>query len=88
MLTVIRRLLSRRLSVAAVTELALILAIPHLLIGIGWAVIHPDYVTQRGKQLSTVFSYGVDTEVVAFGEAAVWWPVLLLLPSDLCTRAS
>jgi hypothetical protein len=87
-LTAIRRVLSRRLSVAAVTEIALVLAIPHLLIGIGWAITHPDYEAQRGKQLSRIFNQGVDGQLVALGETAVWWPVLILLPSDLCTPES
>jgi hypothetical protein len=85
--TTIRRALSRRFSVGAMIEIALILAIPHVLIGIGWGVFHPDYQTQRAKQLYDILPPGVNSELVTFGETALWWPVLVMLPSDLCTRA-
>jgi hypothetical protein len=88
MVKAVRRMLSHRISVGAMVEVALLLAIPHLVIGIGWAVVHPDYLAQRDKQLSTVLPPGVDGELVAFGETALWWPVLALLPSDLCTRSN
>ena len=85
MVTAVRRMLTYRISVGAMVEIALLLAIPHLMIGIAWAVTHPDYLTQRDKQLTTVLPPGVDGELVAFGETALWWPVLVLLPADLCT---
>jgi hypothetical protein len=88
MLTALRRVLSHKLSVATIIEIALWLAIPHAVIGMGWAYTHSDYVAQRAKQLSNVLPAGIDTKLVAIGETTVWWPILALLPPDLCTAAA
>ncbi|MET0702132.1 MAG: hypothetical protein ABWY93_20955 [Mycobacterium sp.] len=69
---------------ATVIEIAVWLSIPHAVIGIGWAVTHPDYQSERAKQLSSWLPAGVDGKLVTFGETIVWWPILVLLPPDLC----
>ena len=86
-LTVAKRALAYKISVATMIEIALWLAIPHAVIGIGWAVLHPDYLAQRATGLSNVLPGGVDAELVAFGETILWWPVLVMLPPDLCTKS-
>lgn len=75
----IRRGLARPVSVQALIELALWLAVPYLLIGFVWAVLHPDKVQALQTQWSTIVPAGAD--LVAFGEAAVLWPAVLLLPT-------
>lgn len=69
-------------------EIALWLAIPHVVIGLGWAFTHPDHLAERTTQLSTVLPAGIDSKMVAIGETTLWWPVLALLPPDLCTESS
>ena len=44
MLTMLRRKLSYRVSVEALIELALWLAVPYITIGVIWAFLHPDQV--------------------------------------------
>lgn len=88
MLTTTRHILSHKISVATMIEIALWLSIPHAIIGIGWAVTHPDYQSERAKQLSDWLPAGVDGKLVTFGETIVWWPVLALLPPDLCAESN
>ena len=88
MLAMARRTLTHKVSVVTMIEIALWLAIPHAIIGIGWGLFHPDHLVQRAKQLSTVLPGGVDAKLVAFGETSLWWPVLMLLPPDLCTESN
>lgn len=78
----IRRGLARPVSVQALIELALWLALPYLLIGVFWAVIHPDRVQELQAEWAKVSSLGSD--IAAFGEAAALWPAILLLPTT-CT---
>ncbi|ORV52567.1 hypothetical protein AWC05_24100 [Mycobacterium florentinum] len=78
----IRRGLSRPVSVQAVIELALWLALPYLLIGFCWAIVHPDRVRDLQVEWSKVTPIGAD--LAGFGEAAALWPAVLLLPAT-CT---
>jgi hypothetical protein len=66
-------------SVQALIELALWLAVPYLIIGFFWTVIHPDKVQALQSQWTRVGPAFAD--VVAFGEATVLWPAVLLLPT-------
>ena len=81
LITRLRRVLDYKVSIAALIELAMWLAIPHLLIGLTWAFFHAEAVQQLEDQLSRILPAGA--EVVAYLAAAVLWPVLLLLP-PLC----
>ena len=67
------------MSVQALIELALWLALPYLAFGFFWEATHPDKVGERQSLWNAVLPTGAD--VVAFGEAVVLWPVVLLLPS-------
>jgi hypothetical protein len=79
--TLLRRILSRKVSVEAMIEVAMWLAIPYLIIGIGWAFVNPDYIKQVDSQLQTRLPAG--SNIVAFGSATALWPFLLLAP-DVC----
>ncbi len=77
----VRRVLARPVSVQALIELALWLAVPYLLIGFFWAFIHPDRVHELQAEWEKVIS---GSDAAAFGEAAALWPAILLLPTT-CT---
>jgi hypothetical protein len=78
----IRRGLARPVSVGALIEIGMWLALPYLLIGFVWATIHPDLVRDLETGWSRVSPVGAD--LAAFGEAAALWPAILLLPTT-CT---
>lgn len=61
------------------------IAVPYLMVGFFWAVIHPDTVQALQTQWANVVPAGAD--VAATGEAAALWPAILLLPST-CTGAA
>lgn len=81
MMTRLRRVLSYELTIEAVIEIALWLAIPYLLIGLVWGFFHVEAVQQLEVQLDRVLPAGA--EVGSYVLAALLWPVLLLLP-PLC----
>jgi hypothetical protein len=80
-MTRLRRVLSYQVSIESLIEVAMWLAIPHLIIGLIWAFLHGDAVLQLQDQLDRVLPAGA--EVGAYVIAALLWPVLLLLP-PLC----
>jgi hypothetical protein len=75
----IRRVLQRPVSVQALLEFGIWLALPYLIFGFLWAVLHGDKVHALQEAWNNVVPAGAD--VAAFGEAAALWPVMLLLPS-------
>lgn len=81
MRTTLRRLLSRKASVAAMLEFALWVGLAHVLIGMTWTFLHYDTVTRMETELQTAFPAGAD--VVAFGVTTLLWPILLIAGS-LC----
>ena len=78
MLTALRRALSYRISVEALIELALWLAVPYLLIGVMWAFLHPGQVEQFQEPLEMRLPAGAD--LIAFGETVALWPFLVIAP--------
>jgi len=78
MLTALRRALSYRISVEALIELALWLAVPHLMIGVIWAFLHPEQVEHFQKPLELLVPAGAD--LIAFGETVTLWPFLVIAP--------
>jgi hypothetical protein len=68
----VRRVLSYQVSVAALIEVALWLAIPYLAIGFVWAFLHAGQVEQIETRLSKVLPAGAD--VTALGVTAALWP--------------
>lgn len=80
-MTLLRGLLSRRVSVAAMIETAMWLAIPYLVVGLIWAFFDAEQVQLIETSLRTRFPAGSD--IAAFVLTAVLWPVLLL-GTDVC----
>lgn len=74
-MTTLRRLLGYRVSIEAMIEVLLWLALPYLFIGLVWTFFHPDQVQAFEDQLSAL---PVGADLVAFGLTTVLWPVLLL----------
>jgi hypothetical protein len=78
----IRRALQHPVSVQALIEFALWLALPYLAVGFFWAVVHSPNVAELQAEWNHVVPAGAD--VAGFGEAAALWPAVLLLPTT-CT---
>jgi hypothetical protein len=81
LMTRVRRVLNYKVSIEALIEVAMWLAVPHLIIGLIWTFFHPDAVLQLEVQLARILPAGA--EVGAYVIGALLWPVLLLLP-PLC----
>ena len=81
MRTAIRGILSRQVSVAAMIEVGLWLAIPYIVIGLLWSFVHAEQVQQIETYLQTRIPAG--SELAAFGQVTLMWPVLLVAP-DVC----
>jgi hypothetical protein len=75
------RVLAYRVSVGALIEIALWLAIPYLCIGFGWALLHTEQVQQIQTRLEQVLPSGAD--VAAFGLTAALWPASIQI-ADAC----
>ncbi|WP_425488971.1 hypothetical protein [Mycobacterium vicinigordonae] len=71
----LRRILSYQVSLSALIEVALWLALPYLVIGLGWAAWHPTQVEQIESRLARVTPAGAD--IGAFGLVTVLWPASL-----------
>lgn len=88
MLTTLRRVLSHRVSVAGLTEIALWLGGAYLTIGLVWSFFHPDGVQRMETQLEQQLHLpaGTNYQLAALGEASVLWPVMTVLPAGGCTH--
>ena len=75
----LRRLLSRKVSIEAMLEFGMWLAIPYLLIGIGWSFMNADYVGQLESALLIRLPAGAN--LVALGLTTALWPLLLIAPT-------
>ena len=78
MLTVLRRALSYRISIEALIELALWLAIPYVVIGVIWAFLHPGQVQRCQAPFEMLVPAGAD--LIGFGLTAGLWPFLVAAP--------
>lgn len=67
-----QRVLRYEVSIGALVELALWLAIPYLFTGFVWAVLHADQTHRIQARLGNVLPAGAD--VAAFGLTAALWP--------------
>ena len=72
----VRRLLSRKVSVEAMIEATMWLAIPYLLVGIAWTFLNADDVARIETHLETRIPAGSD--LAAFGTTTALWPFLLV----------
>jgi hypothetical protein len=82
--TVLRRVLSRRVSVEAMIEFGMWLAVPYLVIGLVWAFFDAEQVQLIETAWRTRIPAGSD--ILAFVQTAVMWP-FLLLGADVCVAA-
>ena len=80
-MALLRRVLEYQVSIAALIEVALWLAVPYLCIGLVWAVFHSEQVQQIQTRLEKVLPTGAD--VAAFGLTAALWPASLQI-ADAC----
>jgi len=71
----LRRLLSRKVSIEAMLEFAMWIAIPYLVAGIVWTFFNADDVARIESHLETRVPAGSD--LAAFGATSVMWPFLL-----------
>jgi hypothetical protein len=87
-LTRLRRMLSHRVSVGGLTEVAVWLAVGYLTIGLVWSFFHPDGVQRIQTQLEQQLHLpaGSNYQLAALGEASVLWPVISVLPSLGCAH--
>jgi hypothetical protein len=72
---VLRRVLSRRVSVEAMIEFALWLAIPYVVIGLVFAFFGAEQVALVETHLQTRLPAGSD--IAAYGLTALFWPAEL-----------
>jgi hypothetical protein len=77
----LRRALAYHVSVEALIELAVWLAIPYLAIGLVWALVHPEQTQQLQTRLERVLPAGAD--VGSFGLMMAFWPASLQI-ADAC----
>lgn len=78
MMTALRKVLGHRVSVEALLETALWLAIPYLLIGLVLTFVDPVPMRALESQLEYYLPAGAN--LVAFGQSTLLWPILLLVP--------
>jgi hypothetical protein len=71
----LRRLLSRKVSIEAMLEFAMWIAIPYLIVGIVWTFLNADDVARIEDRLHTRVPAGA--ELAAFGATTALWPFLL-----------
>lgn len=77
----LRRMLSQRVSVEAMIEFGMWLAIPYLLIGFVWAFFDAEQVQLLETVLQTRLPAG--SEILSFVQTALLWPHLML-GADIC----
>ena len=80
-MTVSRRVLGRRVSVEAMIETAMWLAIPYLIIGLAWAFFDAEQVQAIEIALESRLPAG--SEILAFVQTALMWP-FMMLGVDVC----
>ena len=80
----LRRVLSRRVSVEAMIEVAMWLAIPYLVIGLGWAFFDAEQVQIIETAWQTRLPAG--SEILAFMQTALMWP-FMMLGVDVCVAS-
>jgi hypothetical protein len=79
--TTLRRLLSRKVSIEAMLEFAMWIAIPYLVVGIVATFVNADDVARIEDRLQTRIPAGA--ELVAFATTTTLWP-FLLFGNEIC----
>jgi hypothetical protein len=80
-MALLQRVLHYQLSIGALIEVALWLALPYLCVGLVWSVFHSEQVQQIQTRLETVLPTGAD--VAAFGLTVALWPASIQI-ADAC----
>jgi len=80
-LSLLRRILQYQVSVGALIEVGLWLAIPYLVTGFVWAVFHPEQTERIQARIETVSPVAAD--VAAFGLTTALWPASIQI-ADAC----
>ncbi len=80
-LALLRRVLEYQVSIGALIEVALWLAIPYLCIGFVWSSLHAEQVQQIQTRVEKLSPVGAD--VAAFGLATALWPASIQI-ADAC----
>jgi hypothetical protein len=78
MLTRVRRILSRPVSVDAMIEFAMWCALPYILVGLVFTFFNPDDVASLERSLQTVLPAGAN--LVAFSVVTLLRPLLTIAP--------
>lgn len=71
--------LQRGVTVGALLEIALWLAVPYIAIGGVWAAVHSERLHDLEAEWSKILPVGAD--LAALGEMIGLWPAVLLLPT-------
>jgi hypothetical protein len=80
-MNLLRRVLQYQVSVGALIEVALWLAVPYLAIGFVWAMVHAEQTQRIQERLDNVLPVG--TDLAAFGLTAALWPASIEI-ADAC----
>ena len=80
-MAMLQRLVNHQVSIGALIEVALWLAIPYLAVGFVWSSLHAEQVRQIQTRLEKLSPTGAD--VVAFGLATALWPASIQI-ADAC----
>jgi uncharacterized protein YacL len=77
----LQRALNHKVSIGAVIEVALWLAVPYLVIGFAWASLHSEQVQQIETRVQKLSPVGAD--LAAFGLVTALWPASIQI-ADAC----
>jgi hypothetical protein len=77
----LRRVLQYQVSIGALIEVALWLALPYLSVGFVWALFHAEQTARIQTRLESVLPAGAD--VAAFGLTVALWPASIQI-ADAC----
>jgi hypothetical protein len=83
-MALLRRVLGHSVTVPALLEFAMWLAVLYIVVGLVWVYLHADRVDALEAAWGEALPVGED--MAAFGEATALWPALLLIPTS-CTVA-
>ena len=81
----LQRVLNHKVSIGALIEVALWLAIPYLGVGFVWSSLHGEAVQQIQTRLEQLSPTGAD--ILAFGLATALWPASIQI-ADACQAGS
>jgi hypothetical protein len=80
-MNLLQRVLQYQVSVEALIEVALWLAVPYLAIGFVWALVHTEQTQRIQDRLENILP--ADAEVAAFGLTVALWPASIQI-ADAC----